>query len=116
MCSCMVFKVLKGINPGQRVLVDKHLNFDVRYDLVDDIVTHKHYGFHTEHILPNVALCRHGKCDEDLCAADVEEFEPHYILRVETIGKKVLINDNGVVSFVHLDSNDVDISLNWKRL
>jgi hypothetical protein len=119
----MVFEVLKGINPGQRVLVDKHLNFDVRYDLVDDIVTHKHYRFHTEHILPNIALCQHGKCDEDLCAADVEEFEvarvleePHYILWDETIGKKVLINGNGVVSFVHPDGDDVDIDLNWKRL
>jgi hypothetical protein len=52
---------------------------------------------------------------EEFEAARVME-EPHYILWDETIGKKVLINDNGVVSFVHPDGDDIDIDLNWKRL
>jgi hypothetical protein len=123
MCSCMIFEVLKGLDPTERVLVDKHLNFDVRYDIFDDIITHKHYRFHTTQILPNVSLCRNGKCEEELCNAEVEEFEaarahdePHYILWDEAIGKKVLINDNGVVSFVHPDGDEGELDLNWKRL
>jgi hypothetical protein len=123
MCSWLIFEVLKGINPGEWVLVDKRLNFDVRYDMVDDIITHKHYRFHVERILPNISRCRNGKCDEDLYSADVDKFqsvrvleEPHYILWDELIGKKVLINESGVVSFVYLDGDEGELDLNWKRL
>jgi hypothetical protein len=119
----MVFEVLKGINPEEKVLVDKHLNFDVRYDMVDDIITHKHYHFHTEQILPNISRCRNGKCDEELCNAEANKFEamraleePYYILGDESIGKRVLINEFGVVSFVHPDGDEGELNLNWKRL
>jgi hypothetical protein len=119
----MVFEVLKGINPSEKVLVDKHLNFDVRYDMVDDIITHKYYHFHTEQILPNISRCRNGKCVEELCNAEADEFEaaraldePYYILWDESIGKRVLINEFGVVSFVHPDGDAGELDLNWKRL
>jgi hypothetical protein len=119
----MMFEVLKGINPEEKVLVDKHLNFDVRYDMVDDIITHKHYRFHAEQILSNVSMCRNGKCDEELCNAKANEFktarafeEPHYIMWDESIGKKVLINEYGVVSFLHPDGDEGELDLNWRRL
>ena len=87
---------MKGINPNERVLVDKHLNFDVRYAMVDAIITHKYYRFHTEQILLNDSRCQNGKCDEEPCNAAEDQFksvrvleEPQYILWDESIGKKV---------------------------
>jgi hypothetical protein len=53
--------------PNVKVLVDCHLNFDVRYDVVGSIITHKEYMFHKQQICQSVSKYMNGKCDEWLC-------------------------------------------------
>ena len=120
----MVFEVVqKGLNPNERVLVDKHLNLDGRYNMVNDIITHKTYHFHTQKIPPNIAICQNGKCSKELCNAPEAGFEaarknnsPLGNLWDKAIGKKVLIDENGEVTFCHPDGDNIELDLNWKKL
>ena len=110
MCSSMVFDLMcKSLNPNHKLLVDKHLNFDVRYELVKNIVTNKKYAFHPQQIRPSIGICRGGKCDKVLCHIPKSEFKtsaeewenpegemPHLI---PVIGKLVKISRQGKVTF-----------------
>ena len=121
----MVYQIIKsGLNPDLSTLVDKHLNFDVRYELNQMIVTHKKYVFHTQQIRPSVGRCVRGKCAELLCQIQEDEFmtsaedshNPNDDVWDPVIGKKVIVSGKGVVSFRDQDGNHTRLDLNWRRL
>ncbi len=124
MCSAMVFELMcKSLDPNAKLLVDKHLNFDVRYEMMNDIVTHKKYVFHTQQIRPSVAQCRKGKCNKYLCQIPDEEFKsakdfynPHDDQLDIVIGKLVKISNKGEVTFYDQDGHASQLDLNWRRL
>jgi hypothetical protein len=126
MCICIVFKNLnKDLNPNRKVLVDKHLNFDVRYDgVINGIVIHKNDWFHTQQICPSIAKCQRGKRNEDLChLPDHEGFKfakdgygPTDNMKDLVIGKLVRINEKGEVTFHDLDGDEHKLDLNWKNM
>jgi hypothetical protein len=71
---------------GSDVLVDCHLNFDVRYNVDEEmIVTGKVFKFHVEQIHPCVSICQEGKCNQPLCNMK---------------GKLVKITQYGTISFL----------------
>jgi hypothetical protein len=111
--------------PNKTILVNRHLKFDVRYNVVDDIITHTYYWFHKpQQIHPSVAQCNNSKYNGWLCHQLYEEFvwatDVYYIpgdnQRDPVIGKIVKISEHGFVSFCHRDGDDHKLNLNWKRL
>jgi hypothetical protein len=107
-----------------KLLLDRHLNFDVRYTCVERIITHKDYLFHDLQIRPSVGKCRDGRCDEALCHIPDEGFvsaEDYFTGENQNaddpvIGKLVEISLHGFVSFKDADGDNRRLDLNWKRL
>ena len=123
--SAMIYKLItSGLQPDCSILVDKHLNFDIRYELERNIVTRKKYVFHTQQIHPSVGRCVRGKCSELLCQIPEEEFKtsakdwdnPNDEVWDPVIGKRVRIDEKGVVSFHDQDGDQTRLDLNWRRL
>ena len=104
-------------------LFDRHLNFDVRYDVVQEIVTHKVYCFHKQQVAPSVSKCNNEDCDEALCrlpdkgftsALDAyKQLEPSVD---PMIGKRVAVRGCGFVTIKHPDGESDKLDLNWQRL
>ena len=107
-----------------KLLLDRHLNFDVRYTCCERIITNKEYLFHDLQIRPSVGKCRDGRCEETLCHVPDEGFksaedyfeeapDPSYD---PVIGKLVEISLHGFVSFKDPDGDNHHLDLNWRRL
>ena len=125
MCSSMVFDLMcNSLNPNHKMLVDKHLNFDVRYKLVKKIVTNKKYTFHLQQICPSIGMCRGGKCNKVLCHIPKSEFktsaeewenpEGEMPLLIPVIGKLVKISQQGQVTFHGPDGDATQLDMNWR--
>ena len=107
-----------------KLLLDRHLNFDVRYKCENRIITHKEYLFHDLQIRPSIGRCRDGRCNEPLCHVPDEGFVSAADYVVEgneaaidpVIGKLVQISLHGFVSFKDPDGDNRRLDLNWKRL
>jgi hypothetical protein len=108
---------------GSTVLVDRHLNFDVRYDVDDTmVVTGKTFRFHIEQLDPCIALCRAGKCENPLCQLKKEELEnametfDHGECRKDPIvGRLVKARRDGF-TFMDQDGGAISLDMNWRRL
>jgi hypothetical protein len=105
------------------VLVGRHLNYDIRYDVEEQIVTKRVHEFHIEQIHPCVSMCRDGKCVQDLCQltdtdfkSAADSFDPWDYLKDPIVGKLVQIAQTGAITFVDQDGGDNQQDLNWRRL
>jgi hypothetical protein len=105
------------------VLVNLHLNYDIRYDVEDQIVTKRVHQFHVEQIHPCVSMCRNGKCGQDLCKltdtdfkSAADSFNPWDYLKDPLLGKLVNITHMGAISFLDQDGGDNQLDLNWRHL
>jgi hypothetical protein len=110
-------------NDGSIVLMDRHLNYDVRYDVEDQIVTKRIHQFHVEQIHPCVSMCKNGKCEKALCKLTEKEFksaadsfDPWDFLKDPIVGKLVHITHMGKISFRDLDGGVNELDMNWRRL
>jgi hypothetical protein len=107
-----------------KVLLDRHLNFDVRYKVLERIITHKEYLFHDLQIRPSISRCRDGRCDEHLCHvpdAGFNSAEDYFEEDTDptsdpVIGRLVEISLHGFVTFKDPDGDNHHLDLNWKRL
>jgi hypothetical protein len=106
-------------------LVDQHLNYDVRYDVDEDIVTGKVFKFHVEQIHPSVAMCTDGTCKQEvlLCLLKDPDFKwaadaynPYEFSKDPIIGKLLKIDLFGNILFLDRDGSEGTLDLNWRRL
>jgi uncharacterized CHY-type Zn-finger protein len=103
-----------------KVLIQRHLNFYVCYQVYKNIVTHKFLLFNSYQVHPSVAKCCKGKCLLDLRrVADssngksVEDFyNPSCDMEDPLIGKLIKINGLGDVTFHDLDGSHPNLDLN----
>jgi hypothetical protein len=108
--------------PDGKTLIQRHLNFDVRFTVANNIVTHKCMWFHTEQIHPSVSKCCKGECLLELCQAKndftstEDQYDPKHDGSDPLIGKLVKISAMGEVSFHDPDGHEEELDLNWKRL
>ena len=121
--SCRFEIYSKPNDPTGKTLANRHLNFTVKYDVIDGIILHKCYVFHDLQVRPSISICRNGTCDEAICKVSDDEFisaEDTYNKREEVddpaIGKLVKLSEHGFVSFRDPDGDDDELDLNWKRL
>jgi hypothetical protein len=109
---------------NSKVLIQRHLNFDVRYQVYKNIVTHKLFLFNTDQVHTSVAKCCGGKCLLPLCRVaettagkSVEDcYNSSRDMEDPLIGKLMKINGLGDISFHDLDGSHPNLDLNWKRL
>ena len=107
-----------------KVLTQRHLNFDVRYQISKNVITHKCLLFNTNQVHPSVAKCCGEKCLLALCRLaeksrgnSVEDFyDPTRDMEDPLIGKLIKVNGLGNVTFHDLDGSHPNLDLNWKRL
>ena len=107
-----------------KVLTQHHLNFDVRYQISHNVITHKFLLFNTHQVHPSVARCCGGKCVLDLCRLSevdngqpVEDYyDPSPDMEDPLIGKLIKENGLGEITFHDLDGSHPNLDLNWKRL
>ena len=104
-------------------LIDRHLNFDVSYDVQEQIVTGKIFKFHKEQIHPSVAVCNDGKCEHVLCKVTDKEFtsasdahDPYEYEKDHVIGKFVKISELGAITLLDEDGSQDCLDMNWRRL
>jgi hypothetical protein len=113
----------KKPKPNKKILIQRHLNFEVRFHLENKIVTHKSAYFNKDQIHPSINKCCTGRCMLSLChiaEANGIVAEKIYDPSIEginpLIGKLVKILSLGGISFHDPDSHEEDLDLNWKRL
>ena len=107
-----------------KCLIQRHLNFEVRYKVLDDIVTHKFLWFHEQQVPPSVSKCCHGKCVLALCrlaeangtTTPEDLYDPSKDNCDPLIGKLVKISAMDHVTFHDPDGDEQDLDLNWRRL
>jgi hypothetical protein len=106
-----------------KVLIQMHLNFEIRYSVHNNIITHKSVWFNKDQIHPSIARCCKGKCLLSLCRGAEENFtfpEKIYDPSKEgydpLIGKRVKFPTLGGVTFHDPDGDSSSLDLNWKRL
>ena len=108
---------------GSIQLIDRHLNYDVSYDVQDMIVTGKKFHFHNEQIHPSVAVCHDGKCQHRLCRLNERDFksaadahDPYEYEKDNVVGKCVKISELGAITFLDEDGSQYCLDMNWRRL
>ncbi len=108
---------------GSIRLIDRHLNFDVVYDVQEQIITGKVFKFHSEQIHPSVAMCNDGKCVHHLCQLTDSDFktaadahDPHEYVKDEALGKCVKIDQLGAITLLDEDGSQNSLDMNWRRL
>jgi hypothetical protein len=103
------------------VLVDRHLNFDIRYDVNEEmIVTGKKFRFHLEQIHPCVSLCLDGKYEHTLCQLKDTKAKSATdalkCLKDPIIGNLVKISHYNEISFKDQDGDANSLDLSWRHL
>jgi hypothetical protein len=96
-----------------KVLIQCHLNFNVRYQIFKDIVTHKFLLLNTDQVHPSVAKCCEGKCLLPLCqlaetgnGKTLESlYDPSRDMEDPLIGKLMKVNGLGDMTFHDLDGS-----------
>jgi hypothetical protein len=125
-----IMSIKMDLRPAQhdpvncKVLTQRHLNFDVRYQVKNNVITHKVLLFNTNQVHTSVAKCCGGKCVLALCrlaenknGQSVEDFyDPTRDMEDHLIGKMVKVNGLGEMTFHDLDGSHPNLDLNWKRL
>jgi hypothetical protein len=108
---------------GSMQLIDRHLNFDVVYDVQEQIITGKVFKFHSEQIHPCVSMCNDGKCLHPLCQLTDKDFksaadahDPNEYVRDEALGKCVKIHHLGAITLLDEDGSQDNLDMNWRRL
>jgi hypothetical protein len=116
-------EILKAPKPNKKILIQRHLNFEVRFHVENKIVTHKSVHFNKEQIHPSVTRCCGGTCVLSLCRnAEANGTVPEKIYNPSTegndplIGKLVRVLSLGGVTFHDPDGCEEELDLNWKRL
>jgi hypothetical protein len=116
-------EILKAPKPNKKILIQRHLNFEVRFHVENKIVTHKSVHFNKDQIHPSVTRCCGGKCVLSLCRnAEANGTVPDKIYNPSTegndplIGKLVKVLSLGGVTFHDPDGCEEELDLNWKRL
>jgi hypothetical protein len=116
-----------GARKGEKLVIDRHLNYEFRYQLTNMYVTgERAIWFYPVQYSPWKHKCGDGDCDESLCnlaedefTHDVFEWEAHYDdpAPFKRKGEKVLMTEDRVVSFVPVKKEEqASIDMNWKRL
>jgi hypothetical protein len=116
-------EILKKPKPNKKILIQRHLNFEVRFHVENKIVTHKSVYFNKDQIHPSITKCCKGRCVLLLCRiaeanGTVPEkiYDPSMEGNDPLIRKLVKILSLGGVSFHDPDGCEEDLNLNWKRL
>jgi hypothetical protein len=119
-----------GARRGEKIVVERHLNFEYRYEIVlDHVRGDRHVWFYPVQVRPSIKKCERGKCTDTLCTIpddeftdDVFEWTQYYTDPTPGIleGRKVVIDDKGDVRIEHppavMEEEERGIDLNWRRL
>jgi hypothetical protein len=106
-----------------KILIHRHLNFEVRYNVNNNIITHKSVWFKKEQIYPIISRCCNNLCVLSLCCSAEENstfpekvYDPSKEGNAALIGKLVKYLMMGGVTFHNPDGYEEVLDLNWKQL
>ena len=107
-----------------KVLTQRRLNYDIRYQVQTMIVTHKFILFNKNQVHTSVAKCCGGRCVLPLCQISEKSngqsveacYDASRDMDDPIIGKLIKVNGLGEITFHDLNGSHPSLDLNRKRL